>query len=439
MKHIKEIAPESPAARAGLQVGDELIAVGGNPIGDALDYRFFAAEPSARLTVRRDGRELDFELDNAPYEDLGLSFPTYLMDKHRSCRNKCLFCFIDQLPAGMRESLYFKDDDERLSLLFGNYVTLTNLSEREFSRIIDLHISPINVSVHATDGEVRKRLLCNRFADTVMERLRRLTDAGLCVNCQLVICPGINDGEVLERSLRELTELSGNIHSVAVIPLGMTAHREGLYPLQPVGASHARDMIARCDRYGALCLDRYGRRTVYAADELYVKAGLPLPDAQYYEDFPQLDNGVGMLAMTRMQFMAALAKKRMPIFAKKGRISLVTGCAAESFMRQLVDEFHKKCHNRVYCEVIAVKNDFFGHEVDVAGLLTGQDIAAQLQAREKGSFCIVPGSAVKSDADVFLDDVTLEELSRRIGVPVYTSGADGATLCDALWRAVEKK
>ncbi|MBR3692560.1 MAG: DUF512 domain-containing protein [Clostridia bacterium] len=432
MKHITEIAPESPAFRAGLRVGDELKRIGGEDILDALDYRFFAAEAGVEVTVLREGEELTFRLDNEPYEDLGLSFQTYLMDKHRSCRNKCIFCFIDQLPEGMRESLYFKDDDERLSLLFGNYVTLTNLSDREFQRIIDLHLSPINVSVHATDPEVRKKLLCNRFAGPVLDQLRRFTEAGLSVNCQLVICPGYNDGAVLEKSLADLVGLGENIHSIAVIPLGMTDHREGLVPLQPVGAADAEKMIALCNRFGDACLKTRGLRTVYAADELYIKAGRPLPPAEYYEDFPQLDNGVGMIRRTELEFREALSRMRFPLFARKRRASLVTGLAAAGFMRGLVDEFQKKCHNRIEIEVIPVRNDFFGHGVDVSGLLTGGDIAAQLGGRELGEFVILPGNAMKRDEDIFLDDMTLPELSRRLGVPVCTSGTDGGDLAEAL-------
>ena len=433
MKHITEIAPGSPAERAGLQVGDELLRIGGEEILDALDFRFYAAEAGAELTVLRNGEELSFRLDNGEYEDLGLTFTTYLMDKHRSCRNKCIFCFIDQLPDGMRKSLYFKDDDERLSLLFGNYVTLTNLSEREFQRIIDLHISPINVSVHATDPEVRKKLLCNRFAGPVLEQLRRFTEAGLDVNCQLVICPDHNDGAILEKSISDLVALGPNVHSIAVIPLGMTSHREGLTPLRPVGREDAERMIDLCDRFGELCLAERGLRTVYAADELYIKAGRELPPAEYYEDFPQLDNGVGMIRRTELEFRAALGCRRFPFFAKKRRASLVTGCAAEGFMRRLVDEFQKKCHNRMVIDVIAVQNDFFGPGVDVSGLLTGGDIARQLEGRDLGEFCIIPGNAMKRDEDIFLDDMTLAELSLRLGVPVCTSGVDGADLAEALW------
>jgi len=433
MKHITAVAPGSPAERAGLRVGDELLRVGGEEIIDALDFRFYAAEAGAELTVLRGGEELTFRLDNEEYEDLGLTFTTYLMDKQRSCRNKCIFCFIDQLPDGMRKSLYFKDDDERLSLLFGNYVTLTNLSEREFQRIIDLHISPINVSVHATDPEVRKRLLCNRFAGPVLEQLRRFTEAGLDVNCQLVICPDHNDEEILERSLADLVALGPKIHSIAVIPLGMTSHREGLTPLRPVEKKDAEAMIELCDRYGAQCLAGRGLRTVYAADELYIKAGRELPPAEYYEDFPQLDNGVGMMRRTELEFRAALDCHRFPFFARKRRASLVTGCAAVGFMRALVDEFQKKCHNKISIEVIAVRNDFFGPGVDVSGLLTGGDIARQLEGRDLGEFCIVPGNAMKRDEDIFLDDMTLAELSERLGVPVCTSGTDGADLAEALW------
>ena len=439
MKEIVSVTAGSPAQRAGIRPGDGLLALGGQEIMDALDYRFFGAEAGVEVTYSRAGETCTVRLDNEAYEDLGMEFATYLMDKHRSCCNNCVFCFVDQLPKGMRSSLYFKDDDERLSLLFGNYVTLTNLKPREFQRIIDLHISPINVSVHATDPEVRVALLRNRFAGDVLDKLRALRDAGLAINCQLVICPGINDGAVLERSLEDLTALGPEVRSIAVIPIGLTCHREGLAPLRTVTPEEARAMIALCDRFGEQCLRERGLRTVYAADELYLLAGLPLPDADHYDGFPQLDNGVGMCANTRQQFTEALSRRRFPLFGKKRQVTLVTGTAAADLMRSLVDELRRKCHNKIVCSVLPVQNRFFGETVTVSGLLTGQDIAAACRGKALGDCLIIPGNALKSDAPVFLDDMSMDELSRAVGVPVLSSGSTGADLLAALCGDVQCK
>ena len=422
---INGVEPGSPAARAKIRAGEELLAINGQEIVDVLDYRFYMMNEKLELTLRSGGAGRKVRIRKDEYEELGLTFATYLMDRERSCRNQCIFCFIDQMPPGMRETLYFKDDDARLSFLYGNYITLTNLTGHDIERTIRMKISPVNISVHTTNPELRCKMMNNRFAGESLSILRRLADGGIAMNAQLVLCPGINDGAELARTMRDLAEYLPALKTVSCVPVGLTRFRDGLYPLRPYTGEEAAAVVAQVEAFGDEMKARHGTRVFYASDEFYLKAGLPLHDGDFYEDYGQLENGVGMLTLQREQFRDAL-----PFFEPDGRrrnFSIATGVAAAPFLRKLVDEAAETWHNlngRVY----PVVNDFFGHEITVAGLLTGRDLIAQLKGKDLGEELLLPDVLLKFHEDVFLDDVTLDEVREALGVPITMVGSDGYEL-----------
>ncbi|HIS79657.1 MAG TPA: DUF512 domain-containing protein, partial [Candidatus Caccousia stercoris] len=385
------------------------------------------------LLLLRDaqGATREIKLRKGQYESIGLQFETYLMDRQRSCRNKCVFCFIDQLPSGMRESLYFKDDDSRLSFLFGNYITLTNLSQREADRIIKMKISPINISVHTTNPELRCRMMGNRFAGDCLRYLYQFAEAGIKLNCQLVLCHGWNDGEELERTLRDLLPLYPSVQSIALVPLGVTKFREGLTPLTPYTAETALEVVRTAERWGEQMQKQHGERICYAADEFYLKAGLPIPDAAFYGAFDQLENGVGLIANFREEFLFALEDVSSDAETHSG--TLVTGVSFAPFLEELLDGLRRKCHN-LTCKVAAIRNDFFGESINVAGLVTGGDILKQLQGKELGGRLLVPDTMLRHEGDLFLDNVSLKDLERELGVPVSVVPDDGGELLKLILR-----
>ena len=422
---------KSSPVRRHVRVGDALVAINGHEIEDVLDYRYWSYESRLTLTIRRpDGAERTVRVRKGEGEDLGLDFGEYLMDKPWGCSNRCVFCFIDQLPRGLRRTLYFKDDDARLSFLTGSYITLTNLSEREFERICALKISPINVSVHATNPELRARLMGNPKAADIMTPLKRLAEAGLTMNCQVVCCPGWNDGEELERTMRELAGLYPGVYSVSIVPVGLTKHREGLEPLRPFDAASAAVAIGRVEAFAAECLEEYGSRIFWCSDELYLKAGLEVPPDEYYEEYSQLENGVGLMRLLETEFMDAL--EGVPSDAgTSAPFTLATGVAAAPLLEKLLHTGHKKC-DKINGRVHAVVNDFFGRTIDVAGLVTGGDLIAQLRGLELGERVLIPHTMLRHGEGVFLDDVTLEEASAALGVPVVPVGGSGRELLDAM-------
>ena len=426
---VRDVQKRSPAARAGLRAGDELLSMNGREIVDVLDYRYALLEEEILLAFRRGGKEKTVCIHKKEYDELGLTFDTYLMDGQRSCKNKCIFCFIDQMPPGMRESLYFKDDDDRLSFLFGNYITMTNLTEREVERIVELHLSPINISVHTTNPALRVRMMKNKHAGEVLEYLPRFAAAGLKLNCQLVLCPGFNDGEELSRTLRDLGELFPAVQSVAAVPVGLTKYREGLEPLQPFDAASAGDVIDRMEAFGNRFQQEHGTRLCYPADEFYLKAGRPLPDSAFYEDFAQLENGVGMWSLLRDDYRELL--EQTPADDRVRRVSLATGESAAPLMQELVDETCKKWHN-LTCAVYPIRNDFFGPLINVAGLVTGGDLIRQLQDRPLYDSLLIPSCMLRREGDLFLDDRSLEEAEQRLGVSIRPVGGDAQSLLDAL-------
>ena len=361
--------------------------------------------------------------------DLGLDFGSYLMDAPRSCANACVFCFIDQLPRGMRRTMYFKDDDARLSFLLGNYITLTNLSAREVERIIALHVSPINVSVHTTNPELRCRMLRNPRAGESLDVMRRFAKAGIVMNCQIVCCPGLNDGEELTRSMRELEALWPAVHSVSIVPVGLTRFREHLYPLTPFTAEHAAETVDLVEGFSEGCLHRHGSRIFFCGDELYLKAGRALPDEAFYEEFTQLENGVGMLRLLETEFRSALKLADAP----DGRdFTIAAGVAAAPLLEKLL-LLAREAFPTLRGRVVAVENDFFGRSITVTGLVTGGDLIAQLKGRELGERLLISQNMLRRQEMDFLDDVTLEGASAALGLPIYPVECDGFALCDAMF------
>ena len=427
---ITGVEPGSRAQRLGIQPGDVLVSLNGHEIVDVLDYRFFETEKELRVRLTRAGEPFTVDLAKPQYASLGLEFETYLMDRQRSCRNKCVFCFIDQLPKGMRETLYFKDDDDRLSFLFGNYITLTNIDDREIDRILQMRISPINVSVHTMDPELRCRMMGNRFAGDSLRHLYRLAEGGIKLNCQIVLCPGLNDGAALEFTLEKLFSLGEGLLSVACVPVGLTRYREGLYPLAPFDRAGALQAVAQLERWGERFRRERGSRTVYASDELYLLAGLPIPPLEFYEDFPQIENGVGMLRNLEDELTWALQDLDLPDITRK--VTIPTGEGGYAFFQEMLDGCRRKCHN-LSIDLVPVKNDFFGGTVNVTGLLTGQDILKHLQGRDLGNEVLLSTNMLRAGEDVFLDDMTLTQLSAALGVPCRRVGNTGEALACALW------
>ena len=427
---ILAVEPGGPASHAGVRPGETLLSINGNEICDILDYRFYETDRHLSIVLRDDaGAERTVQIRKGQYESIGLEFETYLMDQQHSCTNRCIFCFIDQLPKGLRKSLYFKDDDSRLSFLFGNYVTLTNLKEREVDRIIKMHISPINISVHTTNPELRVKMMGNRFAGKSLDILYRFAKAGIKLNCQIVLCRDINDGEELDRTLKDLTSLWPSVQSVAVVPLGLTKYRQGLYPLTGYDSETARAVVRQLERWGDRCEQKYGQRICYAADEFYLKAQLPIPPAPFYGDFDQLENGVGLMASLKQEFLDALEDFVPPASSRK--VTLATGVAAHPFLDTLLDELRQRCHN-LTCNVVPIVNDFFGDTITVAGLVAGGDLLNQLRGRELGDALLLPDVMLRREGDIFLDDVSLEELSEALQIQIITVPNDGYALLDAV-------
>lgn len=428
---ITNIDNDSPA-RGMVHVGDELLAINGHTVEDVLDYRYWSYEPELTLSLRsgRTGHEYTVKVRKDEGDDLGLDFEEYLMDKPWGCSNHCLFCFIDQLPKGLRRTLYFKDDDARLSFLTGSYITLTNLSEREMERICALKISPINVSVHATDPEMRAKLMGNPKAADIMGPLRRLTAAGITVDCQIVCCPGYNDREQLSRSMRELAELYPGVNSVSIVPVGLTMHRERLAKLTPFDKESASETIDRVEAFAEKCLAERGSRIFWCSDELYLKAGREVPPDEYYEEYSQLENGVGLMRLLETEFMAALEFTE-PDEGTGSEFTIATGVAAAPLLDKLLQTGHKKCA-KIKGRVVPIVNDFFGHTIDVAGLVTGGDLIRQLKGRELGERVLIPHTMLRHGEGVFLDDVTLEQASAELGVPVTPIGGSGDELLAAM-------
>lgn len=427
---VKGVSRGSPAYRK-IKAGDSLVSINGNSIRDVLDYKYYSYDKSVTVHLETAGGKSKLVKITKPEgEELGLEFESYLMDSARSCANKCVFCFVDQLPEGMRDTLYFKDDDARLSFLTGNYVTLTNLSEREIRRITDLKISPINISVHTTDPLLRQAMLGNKNAGRCMELMGRFRDAKITMNCQIVCCPGLNDGDELRRSMADLAPLFPYVNSVSIVPVGLTKYRAGLCELRPFDKEPAAKTLDMVENFADSCFERYGSRIFFASDEMYLKAGRSLPPHGYYEGYPQLENGVGMLRLFMTEFEDAFRHIRPA--GPTQPFSIATGVSAAPFMEKLMQTAAKKC-DTMSPKVYSIINTFFGDTIDVAGLITGGDLITQLRGRDLGKRLLIPQNMLRQTEDVFLDDVTLDMVRDALGIPIRVVMQDGHDLAAAIF------
>ena len=427
---VKNTAAGSIAEEMGIEPGDRLISIDGQEIEDVFDYQFYEESEELVLLIEKpDGEQWELEIEKEADEPLGIEFGQGLMDEYRSCRNKCIFCFIDQMPPGMRDTLYFKDDDSRLSFLQGNYITLTNMSSHDVERIVRYRLEPINISFQTTNPELRCRMLHNRFAGDALKKVDILYRGGIEMNGQIVLCKGVNDGEELERSIRDLTRYLPLLKSVSVVPVGLTRFREGLYPLEPFTKEEAREVLSVIHRWQEKIYKQYGLHFIHAGDEWYLLAEEDIPEEERYDGYLQLENGVGMLRLLFNEFEEGMS--RLGGGPGSGAISAATGKLAYPYIRRMADRVEEQFPGRkihVYC----IRNDFFGERITVSGLVTGQDIIAQLKGKELGSRLLLPCNMLKADEDVFLDDITVKEVSDALQVPVDIVKSSGQDLIDAM-------
>lgn len=415
---ITSVEPGSSARRARIHKGDTLISINGNAITDVLDYRFYMTDEHLEILLCDQEKKLrTVVVEKDEYDDLGLEFETYLMDRQMGCKNACIFCFVDQTPPGMRKSLYFKDDDTRMSFLFGNYTTLTNLKEGDIQRIIKMHISPINISIQTMNPALRVQMMKNPFAGESLKFVRMLTEGGIKINTQIVLCPGYNDGEQLEYSLSELAKLGPNVQSIAVVPVGLTRYREKLTPLRGFFPQEAVEVVKTMERWGEYFCKEYGTRTAYASDEFYILAGKDFPPYEFYEDFAQLENGVGMMTLMQHDFAQALKEAQLEQSPAAHRCTIATGQLAYPMMQDFAERV-QQAFPQVQVQVKKIRNDFWGPTITVAGLITGQDLLAQLEGLDLGSELLIPANMLRHEQDRFLDDLTLEQVQETLGMPV---------------------
>lgn len=431
---IKQVLPGSIGEELELEPGDRVLEVNGERIEDVFDYRYLINDTYIEMTVlKKNGEVLLFEIDKYMDEDLGIEFESSLMDEYHSCTNKCIFCFIDQLPKGMRPTMYFKDDDSRLSFLQGNYITLTNMKDKDLDRIIRYKLSPINISVHTTNPELRCMMLHNRFAGKIMDQIQKLYEAETIMNGQIVLCKGVNDGKELEKTIQDLGGFLPFMESLSVVPVGISRHREGLYPLEPFDREDAKAVLKTIHTLQDQFMEEYGTHFVHASDEWYILAGEPLPEEDNYDGYVQLENGVGMLRLQEREFHEALEEARFSESSKlfEKHCTIATGKLAGPFLKELVKDLTAVYPN-IHVDVVEVTNDFFGPQITVSGLLTGQDIVAQLKNRTLGSELLLPVNVLRSGEDVLLDDMHINEIEKTLQVPVRIVQSNGNDLFDAL-------
>lgn len=427
---ISAVEKNSYAEKAGITAGESIVSINGNIIKDVLDYRFYMTDRDILVELAsQNGETRTVEVKKPEYDDLGLDFETYLMDKEHCCKNKCIFCFIDQMPPNMRETLYFKDDDSRLGFLFGNYITLTNLEDEDIDRIIKMHLSPINISVHTTNPELRVRMMKNPKAADSLKYIKRLADAGIALHIQLVLCPGINDGDELRRTFSDLAKLGPAVESAVCVPVGLTKYREKLPKLTPYDAAGAREVISIVDGFREKMKTEQGIAVAYAADEFFIKAGLPLPPYEYYDDFTQLEDGVGLCTLLKHEFYEAL--DYFPPAEYNRRVTIPTGKAAYSTIKELADAAERR-YDGLKIDVLAMENNFFGELITVTGLLTGGDIVAQLKERDNGDAVLICESTLRYEHDKFIDDTTPDYVERELKLPVLMVPNDGHKLLCAM-------
>jgi len=429
MVKITSVEKNSRAGRAGVIAGDVLVAINGNGINDVLDYRFYLAERSVTLELLRSGESVTVHIKKGEYDDIGLDFETPLMDKKQTCKNKCIFCFIDQNPKGLRETLYFKDDDSRLSFIHGNYITLTNMTEKDVERIVKMRFSPLNISIHTTNPELRISMMKNKHSGEVLKYLDAFYEAGLNMCGQIVLCKGVNDGAELLRSMRDLSKYYPYLTSVSVVPAGLTKYRDGLYPLTDFSAEEAAAVIDMVDEFAEQHMREHGSRLFFAADEFYLKSGREIPDEEYYEEYPQIENGVGLIRSFEEELGIAL--RDFDDDTDVRRVAIATGYAAHPTILSAAEKIMQKT-DRVNITVYPIKNDFFGDSITVSGLLTGKDIYTQLRDKLSCDELLLPSSALRHPEMDFLCGMTLSELSEKLGVNIRVVENDGFDFLDAV-------
>lgn len=427
---INSVEEGSIAWELEIEPGDELVSINGESVKDVLDYHYLLNEEYVELLIRKsNGEEWELEIEKEYEEDLGIKFENDFMDNYRSCSNGCIFCFIDQMPPGMRDTLYFKDDDSRLSFLQGNYVTLTNMSEADLDRVIKYHMSPINISIHATNPQLRCKMLNNRFAGSIAEKIQKLYDAGIEMNGQIVLCKGVNDGEELERSIRDMTQWIPYLQSVSIVPVGLTKYREGLYPLESFEKEDALDVLKTVHRWQEQIYKEHGIHFIHCSDEWYILAGLEMPEEERYDGYLQLENGVGMLRLLEEEIKEALQSRSSN--DKKRKISIATGQLAYAFLKKYIIMLNEK-YPQVEVSVYPITNQFFGEKITVSGLVTGTDIMNQLHGKDLGEVLILPCNMLRAGETVFLDDVTVYDVEDALGVMIQVVDESG----EAFVRAV---
>lgn len=430
---ISKVLEGSIASEIGIVVGDSLLSINGKEVVDIIDYLFLISDEYVEIEVEKsDGEIWDYEIDKDFDEELGIEFSNPIMDHAKNCSNNCIFCFVDQLPSNMRESLYFKDDDSRLSFLQGNFVTLTNVKEYELDRIIEYNISPINVSIHTTNPELRAKMLNNRFAGNIKERIEKLTSNRIEVNGQIVLCPGFNDELELDRTLKDLYNMETRINSLAIVPIGKTKHRDGLALVDSFDKNSSLKLIGQIEKWQEFFLEKTGSRFVFLSDEFYIIAKCELPNSDSYEGFGLIEDGVGLMVKFRDEVKDSIDRDILSVARKKEnrKITIATGTSAYKFMSEIA-EMTMSYDKSLEINVFHILNDFFGHTITVAGLLTGKDIYEQLQGKDIGDVLLIPKAMMKSDEDVFLDDVKVEDLSKRLGVEIKVVKVEGEDFLNA--------
>ncbi|RKD28231.1 DUF512 domain-containing protein [Lacrimispora algidixylanolytica] len=432
---IKTVDPDSIADQLELEAGDAVISIDGRELEDIFDYEYYINNESILMVVKKkNGEEWELEIENQ-YEDLGITFENGLMSEYRTCRNNCIFCFIDQMPPGMRETLYFKDDDSRLSFLQGNYVTLTNMSDHDINRIIEFKLAPINISVHTTNPVLRCKMLHNRFAGESLSKIDQLYEAEIPMNGQIVLCKGVNDGKELERTIKDLAKYLPHMKSVSIVPVGVSKFREGLYPLEALNEDDARNVIETVERWQKKLYKTYGNHFIHVSDEFYILAGLAMPEEKRYDGYIQLENGVGMTRQLEEEVIGVL--KKLKGDKQVEEISIATGKLAAPYIKDLVEKITKKFPGRKV-HVYTITNVFFGEHITVAGLITGQDLTSQLKGKELGSRLLLPECMFRSGEEVFLDDLTRTDVQNALQVQVDIVKSSGQDLVQAVLGPVKE-
>ena len=439
MKHehiVKSVVEGGIAWELDIEPGDVLLEINGNVIEDVFDYHYYVYDEYLVVLIRKpSGEEWEIEIEKDYQEDLGIEFEQGLMDEYRSCRNNCMFCFIDQMPKGMRETLYFKDDDSRLSFLQGNYITLTNMSDHDISRIIEYHLEPINVSIHTTNPQLRCKMLHNRFAGEALKKIQTLYEGGVTMNGQIVLCKGVNDGEELERSIKDMMGWLPNLQSVSIVPVGLTKFRDGLYPLESFNKEDAKKVLATIHKWQKVAYEKFGTHFIHAGDEWYILAEEEIPQEEQYDGYLQLENGVGMIRLLLNEFTEAY--NAMDGDDRHIHISLATGKLMYPYIQMMLEQLQVKFPN-LKSELYMINNDFFGEKITVAGLITGQDLKAQLKDQELGDRLLLPCSMLRSGEEVFLDDVTVSELEEYLNIKIDIVESSGQDFVNTVLKQMEE-